>query len=100
MLHLLAEKLALLKLTFLSADGDLASDDLSIVPHVLRHLNADVLILLERNRASLNGTERKRASLDSTDYSNVADSMPDGKTSLIGHLAKAENGKEKVQRSM
>ena len=55
--HLSAEKLAVLNVKFLVADGDLATGDLIIVLPVLRHLKVDNRALPEQNRKSLDGTD-------------------------------------------
>lgn len=57
MLHLVAGQLDLLNVTFLDPDGDLSTGDLIIGLPVLRHLRVDTRTLLERIRATLDGTD-------------------------------------------
>lgn len=91
-LYLSTDKLALLNLTFLVADGALTSGDFLVGPPVLHHLKVNTCTFLERNRASLDGT----------DCLNVSGSTHDRnlKPSLIGRLTKADKGEEKFRRSM
>lgn len=56
-LHLASRRLALRNLTYLIAHDDLACEDLFIGLPVLQHLKVDSKILLESNRASLDGTD-------------------------------------------
>lgn len=77
-LQLAAGKLALLNVTFLVTDGDLSSDDLLIGLPLLRHLCVDTRTLLERNSASLDGT----------DCNDVPGATTDDACTPIGRLVK------------
>ncbi len=55
-LHLAAGQLALFNVRFLVADGVLSSGDLIVGLPVLQHLKVDNRTLLEKDRASLDGT--------------------------------------------
>lgn len=56
-LHLSSGQLALLNLSYLVADDDLASESLLIGRPILAHLQVDTRTLLEQNRAVLNGAD-------------------------------------------
>ena len=56
-LHLASGKLAVLNISFLVADDDLASQGILIGRPVLQHLKVDTRTLLEENRAALDGTD-------------------------------------------
>lgn len=56
-LELASGRLALRNISFLVADSELAAEDLLIGLPVLKHLGIDSKTLLERNRATLDGTD-------------------------------------------
>lgn len=57
MLHFASGRLALVKVTCLMADDDLACEDLPIVPPVLQHLQVNSRALLQENRVVLDSSD-------------------------------------------
>lgn len=78
-LHLSAEKLALLNVEVLIPDDALTSEDMIIGLPVLRHLKVDTKTLLEQNSAALVGT----------DCSTVNIASPYAKLGRVGRLMRA-----------
>lgn len=77
-LHVAARKHALMNVTLLVTDGNLAGGDLIIGLAVMRHLKADIRTMLEQNRKSLNRT----------DCFTMQNTVREGGQSLIVRLTK------------
>lgn len=70
-LHLSVGPFALLNVTFLVADAELAENDLLIGQPVLKHLGIDLKTMLENNRAQLSETDCSGVAMDNMVPSTV-----------------------------